>query len=660
MNWGSALYDLYQKNEAIAGKFEDLNEQGNREPMLLPPSHTTVLAQIEVTINLEGEFLRARSLSKVEALTLIPVSEASAIRTSNPVPHPLMDKLVYIAGDYERYVPPPPDKKEKAKPPRALYDEYIKTLEGWCSSEYSHLKAVTILTYLKKARLMEDLVREKVLLTDEGGFVSENVKIQNVVQTDAFVRFCIQAEVTPSWSDDTGRYAAEIWKDTTLQKSCCEYLSKQSRTTGLCYLSGRVGRTTTSYPKKIRNEGDGTKLLSSNDNEGYTFRGRFQNSGEAFSIGYDASQKVHSALKWIIRKQGYNRDGLCVATWESDLKPCVSVFDDAAGIVNRAEDEDDLTAPEPLKPDTNPITAAQLKRALKGYKEAFGNETSYMVVMALDAATPGRLSMTYYNRLPSSRYLENIAFWHETCEWRHVKFINKHLVPFDGMPSLHDIAITLYGTEQNQFLKLKTDSNGKAPMLVSTFQRLIPCMLERKRIPRDMERLAILRASSPMAYENYNWRKILAVACSLVKKSRHDWKGEKWDMALDHNCKDRSYLYGRLLAVADLVEGATFEAGEKRETNAMRYMNAFSKRPFRTWKIIEERLPPYFNKLQPGYRVHFKKLLNEIQDLFISTDDFKIDTSLDGLYLLGYHCQISEHYSQKDEQHENKTGGDEA
>jgi CRISPR-associated protein Csd1 len=129
-------------------------------------------------------------------------------------------------------------------------------------------------------------------------------------------------------------------------------------------------------------------------------------------------------------------------------------------------------------------------------------------------------------------------------------------------------------------------------------------------------------------------------------------------MSLQHDCTDRNYLYGRLLAIADLVEEATFKPGEERETNAMRYMNAFSRRPFRTWQIIEEKLPPYLSKLPKGMRVYFKKLLNDIQALF-TPETFADGSQLDGLYLLGYHSQVNEHYSKKKDKNENKQNNSE-
>ncbi len=60
-------------------------------------------------------------------------------------------------------------------------------------------------------------------------------------------------------------------------------------------------------------------------------------------------------------------------------------------------------------------------------------------------------------------------------------------------------------------------------------------------------------------------------------------------MALDKEETNRSYLYGRLLAVADRIEYRTYDEKDKaRVTNAKRYMSTFSQRPFETWKMIEE------------------------------------------------------------------------
>lgn len=110
-------------------------------------------------------------------------------------------------------------------------------------------------------------------------------------------------------------------------------------------------------------------------------------------------------------------------------------------------------------------------------------------------------------------------------------------------------------------------------------------------------------------------------------------------MALDKKQKDRNYLYGRLLAVADRIEYRTYDDGDKaRVTNAKRYMSTFSQRPFETWKVIEENIQPYMNKLGIAERRFYENLLNDIYELF-EVDSFKDNKKLNGLYLLGFHSQ---------------------
>ena len=61
----------------------------------------------------------------------------------------------------------------------------------------------------------------------------------------------------------------------------------------------------------------------------------------------------------------------------------------------------------------------------------------------------------------------------------------------------------------------------------------------------------------------------------------------------------------------------TYEKDETaRVTNAKRYMNTFSQRPYETWKVIEESIQPYLNKLKVPERIFLENLLNEIYDLF--------------------------------------------
>ena len=50
---------------------------------------------------------------------------------------------------------------------------------------------------------------------------------------------------------------------------------------GLCYLTGNTEAISYLHSKKIRNEGDGAKLISANDSQNFTYRGRFATKEDA-------------------------------------------------------------------------------------------------------------------------------------------------------------------------------------------------------------------------------------------------------------------------------------------------------------------------------------------------------------------------------------------
>ena len=152
LSWISKLYETDQNCQDRIGDLED------RVP-LLPIAHTTQQAQIEVVVDEGGSFIRSSVINRDDATTIIPCTEESSGRTSGPVPHPLFDKLQYVAGDYDKF-----DGSKKS-----CYTEYISQLESWCSSPYGNYKVKTLLSYLKKGTLIQDLINDNVLICNDNG-----------------------------------------------------------------------------------------------------------------------------------------------------------------------------------------------------------------------------------------------------------------------------------------------------------------------------------------------------------------------------------------------------------------------------------------------------------------------------------------------------------
>lgn len=152
MSWLLNLYETYEANLDQVGIIE--KKHNEQEYTLLPVSHTTQNAHIEVEVTEEGEFHSARVIEKNDASTLIPCTEDSANRAGSKIaPYPLHDKLSYVAGDFVVYG----GKIKKEEP----FSSYIAQLRDWANSPYAIPKVKSIYNYLSKKRLIRDLVEER-------------------------------------------------------------------------------------------------------------------------------------------------------------------------------------------------------------------------------------------------------------------------------------------------------------------------------------------------------------------------------------------------------------------------------------------------------------------------------------------------------------------
>jgi len=160
--------------------------------------------------------------------------------------------------------------------------------------------------------------------------------------------------------------------------------------------------------------------------------------------------------------------------------------------------------------------------------------------------------------------------------------------------------------------------------------------------------MAVNRSSNPMSFTDSSgkfsekdWRRSINITCALARKYYKQQK-EEIELALNPERRDRDYLYGRLLAVAEKMERtALFKADKQdtRPTNATRLMSAFQVKPYSTWGQIYTQLIPYKNQLNgAGY---YQSLIDGIMALFKS-DDYEDNSPLSPLYLLGYSAQNME------------------
>ncbi|MCI0565450.1 MAG: type I-C CRISPR-associated protein Cas8c/Csd1, partial [Nitrososphaera sp.] len=407
-------------------------------------------------------------------------------------------------------------------------------------------------------------------------------------QENAFVRWIVEGLESES----------RTWHDKTLWESWMNFYLGDKTVQSLCYVTGTSQLLINNHPRSIRREGDGAKLISSNDTTGFTFRGRFLTDQEACSVGLEVSHKSHNALAWLIDRQGFREGDLAIVAWAVSGQPVPQPTDDLPSSLygNAPIEEDELA-------DTAQEVGLHFKQRIAGYGKAIGN-TNSIGVIALDSATTGRLAVTYYRDLTGSDYLQRIEHWHESCAWLHryrfVEVQDKESgkttwkpVSFIGAPAPTDIAEATYGSGWDEKLrKVKLDDKLRK----ATIERILPCIIDGQPLPRDLVESAIRRAANRTGLnrtgqEEWEWNKTLSIACALFRKYNAK---ENYDMALDPTRTTRDYLYGTLLALADsLEEWALKEAGEDRQTNAARLMQRFAERPYSTWRTIELALTPY-------------------------------------------------------------------
>lgn len=571
-----------------------------KEP-LVPVSHQIAKAEIEITLNADGQLLDARQVGKDEAAIIMPVTEASAGRTGDTsCAHPLCDQIRFLSPQY-------PQK----------YEAYLTQLHKWEKSPYSHPKLNAIARYVEKGTILEDMERFGVIARGEDGLAPKDGK--QVV----------------CWRVDSGKIdeISACWKDRSLFQAFIDYYAstKQEKPV-FCMVSGEYAPPATQPPKKIINTSANAKLISANDSSGFTYRGRFIDDGQAMTMSYDASQKIHNAIHWLAANQGVYIGGRTFLCWNPKG---IALPKPHASFLQRTKEKQ--------------IKYSDYRKALSetlwGWKNTIPGDAG-AVVASFDAATSGRLSLTYYSEMLAGDFLERLYEWDLICCWEHFPFGVQS-------PSLYQIAACAYGTQRV--------SNGQSRMEVDDrilrqqVQRLLACRVDKGRIPTDIVQAIIAKGSNLQILERAVREEVLSTACAVIRKYHFDWHQEELKMTLEPEKKDVSYQYGRLLAVFEKIERDTYDKDEMREPNAIRMQSVFSRRPQYASRILWEQMKKaYYPRLKPGTRTFYDRLIGEIVEQISACSNGSREEALKDTYFIGYYLQRNALYTSQNnkENHE--------
>lgn len=112
-------------------------------------------------------------------------------------------------------------------------------------------------------------------------------------------------------------------------------------------------------------------MISANEdvNRGFVFSGRFETANQAAQISYEASQKIHNALKWLIHKQGIPIGDKILIAWGVDGSNQEDMFGSTDVFLGKDEDEGEKEAVA----DTQVEFAQRLKKAIYGKEQDLGH-----------------------------------------------------------------------------------------------------------------------------------------------------------------------------------------------------------------------------------------------------------------------------------------------
>lgn len=574
--------ETYDAMEVLAGVYEE-----GREP-LAPVGHIVTRAQIEVTITAEGKFVGARAADREQKI-IIPVTEDSAGRTSAPAAHPLCEQLGYLSGRDA-------DKLQL----------YLEGLEKWVKSAHTHPKAAAVWAYVSGRTLLADLTFAGLSAEKDKDMICWRV-------------------VGLGTEQDTA-----VWKDRSLMNAYTAfYLSQLNGEKQVCMLTGQAGFVTWKHMKGAFSLNGNAKIISANDSANFTYRGRFEAPEEAASVGYLASQKAHNALKWLISTQGtIQGNQRAFVCWNPRGIPVPKLH---LPFLSSGNDE-------PPRP-TYRNYRDDLRRKLTSCKADL-QEDDQVIIAAFDAATTGRLAITYYNELLGSDFLERLAFWDETCCWCD---------PFQGVhaPALYSIVCYAFGTERGPAGKIEPDDK----LAVQQMQRLLSCRIDQAAFPLDIMQAIVTRAGNLQSYGKTNRHRLLFTACAVIRKYHMDHEKEELELALEPERKDRSYQWGRLLAVMEKIEQDTYDRTEDRQTNAIRMQSVFVQRPGYAAKVVLDQLKTaYYPRLSRPLRIAYDRLIGEIMEQLSLFDAADYGKPLTETYLPGYYLQKNALYARKNDE----------
>ena len=568
--------------------------------------------------------MKAEFLAYGESI-IFPVTSDSVARSGkNPAPHPLVDKLTYYLSEIDQ----------------GQYDTYHRQLNDWIT-QCQEQEVRTFLSHIQQFLLQDDFI-DQIVHSLFGRVTSrEGLKVTYLNSDDsekvvdlstAFLEFKIDQFI--------GYQTVSVTNYLDLHKAYISYVESNQKADIICNISGKQEVLAAKHRGLIGN----AKLISVSNNI-ETYKGRFKEREDVFTVGNQTSEKIHLMAKFLLDNEhthAWLGSGQHLINWFSDDLTNETQLDITTP---KVEDNGMFDFGETTSDDSPKFQVTETNKKIRSTfihgKKEFGDGATYYVAI-VNKTNDGRVALKYFRQLAVSQLLDNLNKWQDKYSW---PFKKKNGEYAECPPSYIDIILAAYGVDRGRFLELDNDKFKS-----DQFQKLATSMIDGKDVPETI--LGKLRDNIKQRQRYGNtWNKVLFVSLALLHKNNK----EEFTPMLDHENKNRSYLFGRLLAIFELLELQRYQLdGSKnnRITNAERYWSAYTSQPAKLMMNLTNKIRPYEEAVKLNSPGIFKKLDKEREEIMDSLSplmqDRGINDPLDYRFIFGYYAEKKYFYTKQE------------
>lgn len=617
-----------------------VDQSTNGELPLLPIFHTNKKNSqgtdvLVVTLTKNGQIISSQFLPQHDYI-IFPVTDKSVTRGAEP--HPLNDQFKFLLLSDDN-----PLKIEKQQ-------NLTKWIETTTDSDVKNYLTI-IKTFLEQPDFDTQIYNNLY----PNGYTQNGFKITPNDANKTIDFSGVHLEIIIDNFKDYKNISITNYKD--LHQSYIQFVHETLKTEQktnperfrTCAISGKKDKIISKH-RGIRSPLSNTKLFAVSKNGREPYAGRLTNGKtdpfeKLIPIGYESSEKIHLMLKYLLNHPNsskYITSGKeYILVWQSlETAPKNNNIQDELftllGLGNYHIDDDDIITPT----DEN---SNILKQLTSGYTN--DTETLYHIAIIYQTSS-GHSALKYFDTFNTSTLKSRLNQWANTYKWYNEKN-NPYPMSFTRLIN------HAYGYEIDKKIQLKNEA-----LKTNAYQELLTALLNGHPIPQSIQKQLTNAIHFRNRYSDDEWNRLMKTTLAVSNKQT----GKDYTPMLDRTETNRSYLFGRLLAVYEQIERKKYyfvnnikDKEKQRMTNAERLWSAYLTQPAKTLMSLEQQLKSYEKALErqklpdnKGNIIHtLKKEKDEINQLLENYRNTpEINKPLDIDFIFGYNAETN-HLTQK-------------